>query len=205
MSQKTAFFRRVSLLRTGFCSTRQRAQLCITVPSSSCPLRCSSSSVPLTVFIVIKRKPRARVYRLCSESDSVLQKCLTSAMFSGGDRLKEGRNFNHSAPERSEQCFIFLTPVLGFIALIYASFYRTAPCITMVNLCCLCCGQLPAEPRPPPPRQPGAPRDSRTAPQHHHHQHQQQQQQSAGPESDAGLSGTRKEDANGGKKVKQDA
>ncbi|GAA6213521.1 uncharacterized [Lates japonicus] len=58
----------------------------------------------------------------------------------------------------------------------------------MVNLCCLCCGEIP-QPRPPPSGQSGGPpRDPRSV-----QQQQQQQQPPAGSGPDAvGLRGAQK-------------
>lgn len=57
----------------------------------------------------------------------------------------------------------------------------------MVNLCCLCCGEIP-QPRPPPSGQSGPPRDPRSV--------QQQQPAGSGPDA-VGLKGEQKGGANG--------
>lgn len=61
-----------------------------------------------------------------------------------------------------------------------------ADCI-MVNLCCLCCGEIP-RPRPPPSNQSGAPRDTRTVEQ----KRPPQQQPTSSGSNGVGLKGAQK-------------
>lgn len=87
---------------------------------------------------------------------------------------------------------IFFPPpmIYGFIS--WPLTTSVADCI-MVNLCCLCCGEIP-QPRPPLSDQSGPPRDTRSV----------QQQQPAGSRSDGvGLKGEQKVGANSGSRARE--
>lgn len=61
----------------------------------------------------------------------------------------------------------------------------------MVNLCCLCCGEIP-RPRPPLSDQSGAPRDTRTVQQQQKQQRRPQQQPTSPGLNGVGLEGAQK-------------